>query len=108
MPHLSLSTLSSPHILMMCLFSCVSFDLAAMKRHEFVTRTSEFGNLIYILRFGLINIREIRLPAPFWFDSVHRNGWFFNVIQFDEFMAQQQFHNPMEGVMHDEEEEPVT
>ena len=32
-------------------FPFVSFKLAAMKRHEFVTRTSEFGNLIYILRF---------------------------------------------------------
>ena len=27
-------------------FSFISFDLTAMKRHEFVTRTSEFGNLI--------------------------------------------------------------
>ena len=88
-------------------FPFVSFDLDAMKRHEFVTRTSEFGNLIYILRFGLTTTREIRLPAPLLFDYACRNGWSFNVIQFDEFMAQQQLHNPMEGVVPDEEE-PVT
>src|SRR3954465_1130289 len=34
-------------------FTYLSFDLASMKRREFVTRTSEFGNLNYILRFGL-------------------------------------------------------
>src|SRR3954467_5960057 len=103
MPHLSLSTLSSPHILMMCLFSCVSVDLAAMKRHEFVTRTSEFGNLIYILRFGSFTTCEIRLPALLLFDYTRINGWSFSVIQFDEFMVQKQFHNRMEGVVHDEE-----
>ena len=32
-------------------FTFISLYLAAMKRHEFVTRTSEFGNLNYILRF---------------------------------------------------------
>ena len=41
----------------------VSFDLAAKKRHEFVTRASEFGNLVYTLRFGDTTTREIRLPA---------------------------------------------
>ena len=52
----------------------ISFGLAAMKRLDFVTRTSEFGNLNYILRFGLTTIREIRLPAPLLFDYTHRNG----------------------------------
>src|SRR4051812_13017871 len=45
-------------------FPVVSFDLDAMKMHEFVTRTSEFGNLVYTLRFGQTTTREICLPAP--------------------------------------------
>src|SRR3954462_9664206 len=61
-------------------FTYISFDLATMKRHEFVTRTSEFGNLNYILRFGLTTIREIRLPAPLLFDYIRGSGWSFNVI----------------------------
>src|SRR4051812_31363127 len=85
-------------------FTYLSFDLAAMKRHEFVTRTSEFGNLNYILRFGLTTIREIRLHAPLLFDYTRRSGWSFNVTQFDGYVVQQQFHNPMAGVVPDEEE----
>jgi hypothetical protein len=85
-------------------FSYLSFDLAAMKRHKFVTMTSEFGNLDYILRFGATTERKIRLPAPLLFDFSRMNGWSFDVIQFDEFVVQHQFHNPMEGVVPDEEE----
>src|SRR3954466_5996308 len=85
-------------------FTFIRFDLAAMKRHEFVTSTSEFGNLNYILRFGMTTIREIRLPAPLLSDYTHRSGWSFNVSQFDEYLVQQQFHNPMAGVVPDEEE----
>src|ERR1041385_9046933 len=85
-------------------FSYASLDLAAMKRHKFVTMTSQFGNLGYILRFENTIIREIRLPAPLLFDNPRRNGWSFNDIQFDEFMAHYQPHNPMEGVVPDEEE----
>jgi hypothetical protein len=85
-------------------FTYLSFDLAAMKRHKFVTMTSEFGNLDYILRFGATTERKIRLPAPLLFDFSRRNGWSFDVIQFDEFVVQRQFHNPMEGVVPDEEE----
>ena len=32
-------------------FTFISFDLAAMKRHKFVTLTSELDRLDYILRF---------------------------------------------------------
>src|ERR1041385_7026080 len=71
-------------------FTYSSLDLVSMKRHKFVTMTSEFGNLIYILRFKNTIIREIRLPAPLMFDYIRRNGWSFNDIQFDEFMAQYQ------------------
>lgn len=85
-------------------FTYLSFDLAAMKSPKFVTRTSEFSNLNYILRFGLTTIREIRLPAPPWFDYTHRSGWSFNDTLFDEFVIQEQFHNPMEGVVPNEEE----
>ena len=45
----------------------------------------------------------IRLPSPLLFDFSRRSGWSFNVIQLDEFMVQQQFHNPTEGVVPDEE-----
>src|SRR4051812_17570077 len=85
-------------------FSYASLDLAAMKRHKFVTMTSQFGNLDYILRFERTITREIRLPAPLLFDNTRRNGWSFNEIQFDEFMANYQPHNPMEGVVPVEEE----
>ncbi|KAE8779749.1 hypothetical protein D1007_47176 [Hordeum vulgare] len=85
-------------------FSLISFDLTAMKRHEFVTRTSEFGNLVYIMRFGELTTREIRLPASLLFDYTSRNGWSLTSIELDEFMIQQQFHNPMEEVVPEEEE----
>src|SRR3954465_15066664 len=85
-------------------FSYTSLDLAAMKRHKFVTMTSQFGNLVYILRFEKTITREIHLPAPLLFDNTCRNRWSFNDIQFDEFMAHYQLHNPMEGVVPDEEE----
>jgi len=85
-------------------FPFISFDLTAMKRHEFVTRTSEFGNLVYIMRFGEFTTREIRLPAPLLFDHVSRNGWSFTAIELDEFVIQQRFHNPVEGVAPEEEE----
>ena len=55
-------------------FPFLSFDLIAMKRHEFVTRTSEFGNLVYVMRFGETTTREIRLPAPLLFNCTSRNG----------------------------------
>ena len=48
--------------------------------------------------------REIHLPAPLLFVFSRRNEWSFDVIQFDEFVVQYQFHNPTEGVVPDEEE----
>ena len=74
-----------------------------MKRHFFVTRTSDLDELDYILRFEGDVECHIRIPAPLVFDFSHRNGWGFDVIQFDEFVVQYQFHNPMEGVVPDEE-----
>ncbi|KAE8784003.1 Far1 [Hordeum vulgare] len=85
-------------------FSFIIFDLTAMKRHEFVTRTSEFGNLVYIMRFGELTTREIRPPAPLLFDYTSRNGWSLTSIELDEFGIQQKFHIPMEDVVHEEEE----
>lgn len=85
-------------------FPYINFDLTAMKRHEFVTRTSEFGNLVYIMRFGELTTHEIRLPAPLLFCYTSRNGWSFTSTELDEFMIQQQFHNPMEEVAPEEEE----
>ena len=80
------------------------FDLNAMKRHEFVTRTYEFGNLVYMMKFGEITTREIRIPAPLLFDFTSRNGWSFTATELDEFVVQQQFHDPMEGDAPEEEE----
>ncbi|KAE8771377.1 hypothetical protein D1007_56784 [Hordeum vulgare] len=85
-------------------FPFISFDLTAMKTHEFVTSTSEFGNLVYIMRFGEFTTHEIRLPAPLLFDYTNRNRWYFTAIELDEFVIQQQFHNPKEGVVPEEEE----
>ena len=80
------------------------FDLNAMKRHEFVTRTSEFGNLVYMMKFGEVTTREIRIPAPLLFDFSSRNGWSFTATELDEFVAQQQFYAPMKGDAPEEEE----
>src|SRR4051812_23368804 len=38
-----------------------------MKRHEFVTNTSEFGNLVYIMRFGEFTTRETVCMRHFCF-----------------------------------------
>ncbi|KAE8793041.1 hypothetical protein D1007_32358 [Hordeum vulgare] len=70
-------------------FPFMIFDLTAMKRHEFLTRTSEFGNFVYIMRFGGFTTREIRLHAPLLFDYTSRNGWSFTAIELDEFVIQQ-------------------
>ncbi|KAE8767079.1 hypothetical protein D1007_61603 [Hordeum vulgare] len=66
-------------------FPFIRFDLTAMKRNEIVTRTSEFGNLVYIMRFGELTTRKIRLPTPLLFDYTSRNGWSFTAIE-DEFV----------------------
>src|SRR4051812_48475361 len=86
-------------------FTYLSFDLAAMKRHKFVTVASELDNLVYILRFGTTAERENRLPAPLFFVFSSRNRWSFDVTQFDEFMVRHQFHTPRGGVVPEEEEQ---
>src|SRR4051812_33674230 len=58
-------------------FPFISFDLAAMKRHKFVTSTSELDRLDYILRFEDGAECQIRIPAPVVFDFSRRNGYRF-------------------------------
>src|SRR3954469_10300593 len=53
-------------------FPFVSLDLAAMKRHFFVTQASDRYALDYILRFKGDVKRIIRLPAPLVFDFSRR------------------------------------
>src|SRR3954465_11437150 len=52
-------------------FPFVSLDLAAMKRHFFVTKAFDRYALDYILRFKGDAERIIRLPAPLVFDVSH-------------------------------------
>ena len=78
-----------------------------MKRHMFVTRTSELYRLDYNLRFMGDAERQIRIPAPLVFDFSRRNGYRFSDTQFDEIMGRYQFHDPTEGVEADEEEHMV-
>src|SRR3954466_15903589 len=61
------------------IFPFVSLDLAAMKRHFFVTKTSDRYTLDYILWFKDSVPRTVRLPAPLVFDFSHRNGYRFLV-----------------------------
>lgn len=68
--------------------SFISFDLTTMKRHEFITRTFEFGNLVCIMRFGDLTTREIRLPASLLFYYTRGNGWSFTSIEMDEYVIQ--------------------
>src|ERR1041385_4362668 len=89
------------------IFPFVSLDLAAMKRHLFVTKTSDRYTLDYILRFEGVVERIIRLPAPLVFDFSRRNGYRFSDTQFDEIMGRYQFHDSTEGVAPDEEERVV-
>src|SRR3954464_11527932 len=88
-------------------FPFVSLDLAAMKRHLFVTKASDRYTLDYILWFKGDAERIIRLPAPLVFDVSHRNGYRFSDAEFDEITGRYQFHGPMEGVVPDEEERVV-
>src|SRR4051812_13755701 len=55
-------------------FPFISLDLGAMKRHKFVTRTSELDILDYILSFEGEVECQIRIPAPLVFDFSRRNG----------------------------------
>src|SRR3954466_14474674 len=75
-----------------------------MKRHFFVTKTSDRYTLDYILRFKDGVERTVRLPAPLVFDFSRRNRFCFSVAEFDEIMGRYQFHDPTEGVEPDEEE----
>ena len=78
-----------------------------MKRHLFLTRTSELDRLDYILRFEGDVERQIRIPAPLVFDFSRRNGYRLSDTQFDEIMGRYRFHDPTEGVVPDEEERVV-
>jgi hypothetical protein len=88
-------------------FPFVSLDLAAMKRHFFVTKASDRYALDYILRFQDGVERAVRLPAPLVFVFSRRNGFRFSVAEFDEITGRYQFHDPTEGVEPDEEEHVV-
>ena len=78
-----------------------------MKRHKFVTRTSELDRLDYILHFKDGEKCQIRIPAPLLFDFSRRNRYNFTDTQFDEIMGRYQFHDPAEEVVPDEEERVV-
>ena len=78
-----------------------------MKRHFFVTKTSDRYTLDYILRFKDGVARTVRLPAPLVFDFSRRNGFCFSVSEFDEITGRYQFHDLTEGVEPDEEEHVV-
>src|ERR1041385_6146879 len=65
------------------IFPFVSLDLAAMKRHFFVTKSSDRYTLHYILRFKDGVARTVRLLAPLVFDFSSRNGFHFSVAEFD-------------------------
>src|SRR4051812_15666100 len=54
-----------------------SLDLAAIKRHFFVTRASDRSSLYYILRFKDNVERHVHIPAPLVFDFSSRNGFRF-------------------------------
>src|ERR1043165_4896867 len=72
------------------MFPFASLDLAAMKRHFFVTKASDCFALDYILRFKDNVVRHIRLPAPLVFDLSRRNGYRFLVAKFDEITGRYQ------------------
>src|SRR3954468_13993604 len=86
------------------IFPFVSLDLAAMKRHFFVTKAYDRYALDYILRFKDNETRTVRLPAPLVFDFSSRNGYRFLVAEFDEITGRYQYHDPTGGVEPDEEE----
>ena len=81
-------------------------DLEAMKRHEFVTRGYELGNLDYMLRFSETCNRTVCLPAPLFFSFTFRNGWSVIEVELDEYLDQQQFYVPTTKVDAPEDEEP--
>src|SRR4051812_9134511 len=78
-----------------------------MKRHKYVTLTSELDRLDYILCLEDDMKRVVRIPAPLVFDIYRRNGYRFTDTQFDEIMGRYQFHDPTEGVVPNEEESVV-
>src|SRR3954471_9096438 len=60
------------------IFPFASLDLAAMKRHIFVTKASGRFALDYILQFKGDVERTIRVPEPLVFDFSRRNGYRFS------------------------------
>src|SRR3954465_12180308 len=85
-------------------FPFVSLDLAAMKRHFFVTQASDRFALDYILQFKDSVTCTVRLPAPLVFDFSRRNRYRFSVAEFDEIIGRYQYHDPTERVEPDEGE----
>ena len=106
MPHFSQFLQGEPR-LDDTFFPFVSLDLAAMKRHFFVTKPSDRFALYYILRFKDNVEHHVRLPAPLVFDFSRMNGYRFLVAEFDEITGRYQFHDPTEAVEPDEEERVV-
>ena len=79
-------------------------DLAAMKRHEFDTENSQWGEFDFMLLFNVTTTRIISLPTPFLFDHDIRHGWSLSEIELDEYLAQQQFQVPaVDAVAHEDE-----
>src|ERR1043165_1062412 len=89
------------------LFPYTTLFRSAMKRHFFVTKTSDRYALNYILRFKDGEKRTIRLPAPLVFEFSSRNGYRFSVAEFDEITGRYQYHDPAGGAEPDEEERVV-
>src|SRR3954464_9055106 len=67
MPHFFCSFSKENRAQMMPSLLFFSLDLAALKRHLFVTKTSDCYALDYILRFKDGEKRTVRLPAPLVF-----------------------------------------
>ena len=79
-------------------------DIDAMKRHEFITRSSHWGNLNCVMIFDDNTDRTVLLPAPILFDYNVSSGWSLTKVEQDEYLVQQQFHAPAEDAEAQEDE----
>ena len=75
-----------------------------MKRHEFITRRSHWGNLNFVMKFDDDTDSTVLLPAPLLFDYNVRRGWSLSEVELDEYLVQQQFYAPAEDADIQEDE----
>ena len=73
-------------------------DFNDMKRHGFLHRDCNWDEMYYQVQFFSNGERYVRLPAPFLFDNVARQGWRFSEEEMDTILEEEARNRPQPQV----------